>query len=126
MQQGSKGVRKCSTAPSVSVGAIVRRSFHTAATSFASIASLSTGSPLKLPTRRKGQGPSNSLSMYLANKFGKWKRKNEDKEETVKLGRWGMPFSGCKSIGASELGEGLEAVGWGRLNEKEEAKIGGG
>jgi hypothetical protein len=72
MQQGSKGVRKCSTAPSVSVGASVRRSFHTAATSFASIASLSTGSPLKLPTRRKGQGPSNSLSMYLADKFGKW------------------------------------------------------
>jgi hypothetical protein len=76
-------------APSVSVGASVRRSFHTTATSFASIASLSTGSPLKLPTQRKGQGPSNSLSMYPADKFGKWKRKNEDKEETVKLGRWG-------------------------------------
>jgi hypothetical protein len=85
VQQGSKGVRKCSMAPSVSVSASVRRSFHTAATSFASVASLSTGSPMKLPTRRKGQGPSNSLSMYSADKFGKWKRKNEDKEETVKL-----------------------------------------
>jgi hypothetical protein len=91
VQQGSKGVRKCSMAPSVSVGASVRRSFHTAATSFASVASLSTGSPMKLSTRKKGQGPSNSLSMYSADKFGKWKRKNEDKEETVKFGRWESP-----------------------------------
>jgi hypothetical protein len=42
------------------------------------------------------------------------------------VGKMGNAFSGCKSIGASELGEGLEAVRWGRLNEKEEAKIGGG
>jgi hypothetical protein len=111
MQQGSKGVRKCSTAPSVSVGASVRRSFHTAATSFASIASLSTGSPLKLPTRRKGQGPSKSLSMYSADKFGKWKRKNKDKEETVKLGRWGMPSPAVNRSEQVNWGRGLKPLG---------------
>jgi hypothetical protein len=111
MQQGSKRVRKCSTAPSVSVGASVRRSFHTAATSFASIASLSTGSPLKLPTRRKGQGPSNSLSMYLADKFGKWKRKNEDKEETVKLERWETPSPAVSQLKQVNWGRGWKPLG---------------
>jgi hypothetical protein len=43
--------------------------------------------------------------MYSADKFGKWKRKNEDKEETVKLERWGTPSPAVSQ---------LEQVNWGR------------
>jgi hypothetical protein len=111
---------------SVSVGASVRRSFHTAATSFASVASLSTGSPMKLPTRKKGQGPSNSLSMYSADKFGKWKRKNEDMEETVKLGRWGSPSPAVSQSEQVNWGRGWKPLAEDSTLEKKEAKIGGG